>query len=375
MTPGPTNIPPRVMRAMMRPIINHRGPEFKELQESVLEDAKYVFQTKGDMFVLTCSGTGGIECALGNIISYADKIVVPISGVFGERLRNAVQLLGGRPVEIPIDWKRTVGIEEIEDVVKNEGDVKAIAVVCNETSAGTKVNCMKEIGEFCRENDLIFIADAISILGGDHMPVDEWNIDICITGSQKCLMTPPGLTLVSVSDKAWSVIEKAKRPFYFDLKPYKKYQEEGQTPYTPALPLFYALDEALKMIREEGLEKAIARHRTCAEALYRAVEAMGLETFAEKQYRSNTVVGVKNPPGVSDSALRARLREKYNVVVAGGQSKLKGTMFRIGVMGMVSQAVITQTVGALSSALADLGYTTGVGEGPLRAREVFEKAH
>ncbi len=372
MTPGPTNVPTRVMRAMLKPLINHRGPEFKELYRSILENVKYVFQTKNDIEILTASGTGGVECAVSNIVQGANKILVPTCGFFGERLRDNIIAMGGKPVEIPVEWGKAVNMDMIEDAVKREKDVKAIALVYNETSTGTKVNCLKEMGEFCNERDLLFVVDAISVLGGDDLPVDDWHVDICIAGSQKCLMCPPGLALLSISDKAWSVIEKSTNTFYFNLKAYRKYDKEGQTPYTPAIPLYYSLDEALKIIREEGLENSIHRHKTCAKAFYQATECMGLIPFAEEKSRSNTVIALNNPPKISDSSLRELLRNKYNVVIAGGQGKLKGSIFRIGAMGMITQAEVLQVIGALNMALSDLGFESTFKDSVSAAREIFK---
>ena len=375
MLPGPTNVPPRVMRAMLKPIINHRGPEFKELMERLTEDAKHVFGTKGDIVILSSSGTGGVECSLSNIVSSGDKVIIPVHGVFSQRVKQIIERVGGKAVEVPVDWSRAVTIEQIEDALKKEKGTKAIAVVYNETSTGVKTKCLKEVGELCNERGLLFVVDAISILGGDVLPVDNWHVDICVTGSQKCLMCPPGLALLSVSEKAWSAIEKNKsQAHYFNLLPYREFQKEGQTPYTPAIPLFFALDEAFQTIKEEGLEVIFKRHKLCAEALYSAAENLGLELFADREFRSNTVIAVKNPKKILDKDLRELLRKKYRIVIAGGMGKLKGTMFRIGSMGVVSRFEILSVVSALESALADLGYRSAIGEGVSTAREIFEKS-
>ncbi|NWG10064.1 MAG: alanine--glyoxylate aminotransferase family protein [Nitrososphaerales archaeon] len=374
MVPGPTNVPDRVMRAMLKPMINHRGPEFKELYVRVLENTRYVFQTKSDVALLTASGTGGVECAISNIVQGANKIVVPICGFFGERLRDNIVAMGGMTVDVPVEWGKAVNVYMIEDIVKKEKDVKAVALVYNETSTGTKINDLRAIGEFCNEHDLLFVVDAISVLGGDDLPVDDWHVDICVAGSQKCLMTPPGLALLSISDKAWSVIEKSTNTFYFNLKSYRKYEKEGQTPYTPAIPLYYALDEALKMIREEGLENAINRHKICAKAVYKAIEGLGLAPFAEEKFRSNTVIAIRYPPSINDSTFRELLRKKYNVVIAGGQGKLKGSIFRIGSMGMITQAEILQVISAVGMAMSDLGHELKLNNGLSAAREVFKEA-
>jgi aspartate aminotransferase-like enzyme len=364
-------VPPRVLRAMTKPIINHRGPEFKELYLRIIEKSKRVFMTKGDLFILSCSGTGGVECAISNAIAPGEKVIVPVNGVFSQRVKKTVEIFGGKPIEIPVEWGSSVTVDAVEDAIKRERDAKALAVVYNETSTGAKVKCMAELGKLCEENGLLYIVDAISILGGDDLPVDDWKVDICITGSQKCLMSPPGLALVSISEKAWSAIERVNRALYFDLKAYRDYLKEGETPFTPAIPLFYALDEALDMILEEGMEARIERHRRCANAIYKALEAIGLEVFAKREFRSNTVIGVRDPKGIDGNMIRKIMREKYNVVIAGGMGKLKGTMFRIGSMGNVSMADVLLTISALEGALDELGYKFDRGAGVAAANEAF----
>ncbi len=374
MLPGPTNIPTRVANAMLRPMINHRGPEFRELHSRIIENAKYVFETKNDLFVLSASGTGGVECAVRNICSAGSKIIVPTNGVFSQRFFESVNLLGGKGIEIPVEWGSAVTVAQVEDALKKNSPVTAVAIIYNETSTGVTTPNLKQIGELCRKYGTLFLVDAISIQGGVPLPVDEWGVDICITGSQKCLMTPPGLALISVGAKAWDVIKKAPRSYYFDLQLCKQFWEENkETPYTPAVTLFFALDEALQMIREEGLEKRFKRHATCANAMYAAVEAMGLELYARKEVRSNTVLAIKYPSGLDDKNFRGTLNKKYRVVVAGGMGKTKGQLFRIGVMGSVSEFEILATATAIESVLIEQGHRPRAGEAAAAAREIFSK--
>jgi aspartate aminotransferase-like enzyme len=374
MLPGPTNVPPRVMRAMLKPIINHRDVEFKDMYRRIIENSKYVFQTKNDIFVLSSSGTGGVECAIANVVSNGDKIIVPVNGVFSQRVKETVECFGGKPIEIPVEWGKAVTVEQIKKAMDKEKDIKAIAIVYNETSTGVTTRILNEVGKICKEKDVLFIVDAISILGGDYLPVDEWNIDICITGSQKCLMCPPGLALISVSEKAWSIIEKTtKNKYYFDLNKYREFQEKFETPFTPVLPLFYALDEALQMIKEEGLEARFKRHRVCAQAFYEGIKALGLKLFAEESCRSNVVIAINNPDNISDKSIREIMREKYRIAIAGGMGKLKGTMFRVGVMGTVSRSEILFTLSALELTLAELGHKFKLGDAISAAKEVFSK--
>jgi aspartate aminotransferase-like enzyme len=371
MLPGPTNVPPRVMRAMAKPVINHRGPEFRDLYRQMLDNLKFVFETKGDIFVLTASGTGGVECALRNILNNGDKIAVPTNGVFSERLRNAVTTFGGKAIDIPIDWGSALTQAQAEDLFEKEKGIRALALVYNETSTGATTRRLKEIGKICHDNGALFVVDAISILGGDALPVDEWGVDICVGGSQKCLMTPPGLVILSVNERAWKTVETARRSCYFDLLDQKKFLANYETPYTPAVTLFYALDEALSMIKEEGLQRRYARHNLCARSLYAGLEALGVQIFPRDEFRSQTVVAANYQKGVEDKEFRELLRDRYHVVVAGGMSKLKGTMFRVGVMGIVSQFEILSTIGAIESTLADLGHKHECGAGSRAARDVF----
>ena len=373
MLPGPTNVPDRVMHAMIKPIIGHRGAEFHALYEEITEKLKYVFQTQNDVFVLTCSGTGGIECAVSNLVSPGDKVIVPVFGVFSERLAEKVKRRGGIPVELSLPWGTAPRASEIKEIVEREPDAKAIFLVYNETSTGVTVRELPEIGRIAKENNLLLIVDAISILGGDKLPVDEWNIDFCITGSQKCIACPPGLAMVSVSQKAWEKIEKTEnKPMYFDLLRMKEYAAKKETPFTPALPIFHALNEALKIIHEEGLEKRFERHRKCAQAFYNAIEALGLTVFPkEKSIRSNTVIAVNVPENVEDNKVRSIMREKYKVMIAGGMGKLKGKIFRIGCMGIISQAEVLTTLNAFGNALKDVGYPLEIEKGMEAARKTF----
>ena len=374
MLPGPTNVPDRVMHAMIKPIIGHRGAEFHALYEEITEKLKYVFQTQNDVFVLTCSGTGGIECAVSNLVSPGDKVIVPVFGVFSERLAEKVKRRGGIPVELSLPWGTAPRASEIKEIVEREPDAKAIFLVYNETSTGVTVRELPEIGRIAKENNLLLIVDAISILGGDKLPVDEWNIDFCITGSQKCIACPPGLAMVSVSQKAWEKIEKTEnKPMYFDLLRMKEYAAKKETPFTPALPIFHALNEALKIIHEEGLEKRFERHRKCAQAFYNAIEALGLTVFPkEKSIRSNTVIAVNVPENVEDNKVRSIMREKYKVLIAGGMGKLKGKIFRIGCMGIISQAEVLTTLNAFGNALKDAGYQLEIEKGLEAARKTFQ---
>jgi len=371
MIPGPTNVPDRVMNAMQRPVINHKSEEFRELHRSVIEGTKYAFQTQNDVFVLTCSGTGGIECAASNIVSPGDKVVVPVSGVFSQRLKENFERFGATVIEIPIEWRKAATPSQIREVVEREENVKAIGIVYNETSTGVTMRGLDEVGKIAEEHGALLVVDAISILGGDRLPVDEWKVDVCVTGSQKCIACPPGVVMVSVSERAWEIIAKSRRgSYYFDLMKCKEFQEKLETPYTPAIPLFYALDEALKMLKEEGLENRIKRHKVCADAFYDATQTLGLTFFADPQVRSNTVIAVNIPQGVEDKAWRD-LMLKYGVAIGGGLGKLKGSIIRIGSMGIISKVEVNETVSVLGKSLAELWKPVDVDAAIAAAEKVF----
>jgi len=374
MLPGPTNVPDRIMQAMLKPIINHHGPEFSALYDSITPNLKYVFQTKQDTFILTSSGTGAVECAVGNVVNPGDKIIVPVYGVFSQRIKEKILRHGGNSVEIPVKWGEAPKAEQIEETVKKEKDAKAVAIVYNETSTGVTVRDLSAIGEITKENNMLLLVDAVSILGGDNLLFDDWNIDICVAGSQKCLACPPGLSVVAVSEKAWETIEKTvHRPYYFDLISYREYGAKKDYPFTPALPLFYALDEALKMIREESLEARLKRHAQCAKAFYAASEALNLQPYPSSEVRSNTVIAINVPLGVDGAKVRQIMKTRYKVEIVGGAGKIKELIFRIGCMGIISESETLATIGALENALNDVGYKVKIGAGVEAAREVFHQ--
>jgi aspartate aminotransferase-like enzyme len=353
---------------MGKPMINHRGAEFHDLYGRLLDNGKKVFQTQNDLFVLTASGTGGVECAAANVLQPGEKILVPVGGTFGERFAEAFKTYGAQVVELKVEMGSTPTAEQVRDVLKREKDIKAVGIVYNETSTGTTVRDLQEIGKIAKENGALYIVDAISVLGGDDLPVDKWGIDVCITASQKALATPPGLALISVSGDAWKLIGRAKpRTEYFDLIKHRKFRDEKrETPFTPAVNLFFALDEAFNMILEMGLDNWIGRHKKAARAYYAAARSMGLSLFADERSRSGVVIAINMPPKVVAKDFRDKLRKKYGVVVAGGFGDLKDSLFRIGNMGIVTPREVITTVGAIEAALSELGYGGTVGTG-LRA--------
>ena len=355
MLPGPTNVSDRVMNAMITPMINHRSPIAAKLYKEVREKAQQVFVTEGDIVILSSSGTGGVEAAVKNLVRNGDNVIVPAFGEFGHRLSEQITQSGGKVRKVIAEPGLVPSIDEIEQAFIEVKNVKALFVVYNETSTGTAVRWLKKAGELCSKYGAFFVVDAISNLGGDELPVDKWGVDCCITGTQKCLAAPPGLAIVSFSEKAKKfMIENPPSTLYFDIPRYLRYAENGETPFTTALPQFHALNEALTIIIEEGLDNRIRRHKNCAEAFYSAFTQMGIHPFAEEDARSNTVITLKYPDGVDDLAFRKLLNTKFRILIAGGFGDLKGKLFRVGSMGDVNEYHIITTLTAITAAMSML---------------------
>lgn len=357
MLPGPTNVPNRVMNAMLAPIINHRSEDFRILYKSIIEKTQKLFQTESDIVLLSASGTGAVEASVVNLIKKGDKVVIPVNGEFSTRLADLIDSWGGQSIRIESQFGENPPYEKFEQAFDEHNDIKALYAVYNETSTGTTIRYMDKLGDLCTKKGCFFIADSVSILGGDELPTDKWNVDICITASQKAIAAPPGVSPISISPKAKKYIQDNTSPIlYFNLKRYfKYYQEHSDTPFTPALPLCYAYSEALDMILEEGLDRRIERHRQCADAFYTGLGSMGLSPFAKPDARSNVVIAVNYLPGIEDKKFRDILSNGFKVLVAGGFGNLKGKVFRIGSMGEVNKYHVMRTLSSVESALRMLG--------------------
>lgn len=362
MIPGPTNVPDRVSHAMIGAMVNHRGEEFKRVLKSVTEKSRALFQTDGDPIVLTSSGTGGVEAAVWNMVRPGDKVVIPVCGEFGSRLAEAIELAGGEAVRVGAEPGKVPPFEEVEEVVRKTPNLKAVFVVHNETSGGTAVPYVERLAGVAAGAGAFYIVDAISSLGGYSLPVDRWGIDICITGSQKCLAAPPGLALLSVSKKAADFVRRnPPKVRYFDLGRQMDFLAHGETPFTPAVPLYYALDEALSWLIEEGLNKRVERHALHARTFYSLLGAMGLEGLADEKVRSNTVVAGLYPPGIDDKAFRKKLSDEHDLVIGAGVGAMKGKVFRIGNMGEVSSSHVNRTASAMAMTFRKMGYPVDLG--------------
>jgi aspartate aminotransferase-like enzyme len=372
MLPGPTNVPDRVMNAMLTPIINHRSDDFRRLYKTIVEKTQRVFQTQNDIVLLTTSGTGAVEASVINMIRKNDKAIIPVNGEFGTRLADLIDSWGGHAIRVTAPFGQNPQYSEIEDAFDRNKDIKAIYAVYNETSTGTTLRYMDKLSQLCSERGAFFIADAVSILGGDELPVDKWNVDICVTASQKALAAPPGVSPMSISARAKKHMQANPPPTqYLNLKRYFRYYEENfETPFTPALPLFNAFSEALDMVLEEGLDKRIARHKACADAFYAGLDAMGLSPFARQDARSNVVIAINYIPGMDDKKFRGLLSQQFRILVAGGFGDLKGKVFRIGSMGEVSKYHVMRTLSSITSVMNILGLKVSPDAGSIALKKL-----
>ena len=349
--PGPTPCPPQALQAMAKQMINHRGEEFAKLLNSVTVKLKQVFQTKEDVFLLTASGTGGLEAAIVNTLSPGDKVLSVSNGAFGDRFGDIAEQYGAEVKRLNFEWGKAVDPEAILRVLKTDGDIKAVLVTHNETSTGL-TNNLNEISSVVKRFDKLLLVDAISSLSCIDLPADDWHCDIVVTGSQKGWMAPPGLAMVSVSEKAWQAHAQAKMPrYYWDFSQAKDYFRRGQTPWTPAVSICYVLDATLDLMLNEGLANVFARHARVAQTARNGIKSLGLSLFPEEGYASNTVTAVNASDKLDVPKLIQVLKNEHSVVIAGGQRTLSGKIFRIGHLGWVEEHDIKSVLDALAEAL------------------------
>ena len=373
MLPGPTTVDPRVLAAMSKAVVNHRGAKYGEILTETTELMSKVFQTPNKSYLLTGSGTAAMETAVANTVAPGEKMLNVVGGKFGERFMKIAQTHGIDAQELAVEWGTAVSPKQIEEALDENEDIKAITVVHNETSTGVAAP-IEEIGKVMKNYDALYIVDTVSSLGGDYVDVEKFGIDVCVTGSQKCLAAPPGMAAITLSDDAWKAVDNVKtNTFYLDLKAARKSGDKNppETPYTPSVSLTYAMNEALKIVMEEGLENRVARHHKAAKASVAAVKALGLELFADEAVSSATVTAVKIPEGVTDADFRGTTRDKYGVELAGGQDHLKGNVFRIGHMGCISYKELVQTFAAIGMTLKGLGAIDDAGAGVASITESY----
>jgi len=358
--PGPTPCPDDVLEAMSRQMINHRGPEFAEIVTRITASLQHLFETRNDVLTLTSAGTGAIEAAVVNTLSPGDRALCVSIGVFGDRFADIARTYGADVTMLSFDQGTAADPARVAEALRADASFKAVMVTHNETSTGV-TNDLGAIAKAIRgvRPDILILVDAISSLGSVPLPIDAWDLDVVFTGSQKGWMVPPGMAMVSVSKRAWDAVEQARIPrYYFDYKKAKSYLEKGQTPWTPAVSVYFAMDVALKKLEAEGLANIHARHARLGQFTRDGVKALGLRLLADERVASNTVTAVVVPEGVDGAALNKMMRTEYNTVLAGGQGALTGKIFRIGHLGLVSEQDLRDCLDALKQALPRVGFAS-----------------
>lgn len=365
MIPGPTPIPEQVLLAMAKHPMGHRSGEFSAIMAEVTEGLKWLHQTQNDVLILAASGTGAMEAGIINFLSPGDRVLVGENGKFGQRWAILAETFGLKVDRITAEWGKPLDPEEFRAQLDadTEKTIKAVIVTHSETSTGV-LNDLATINSYVKAHGALIMVDAVTSLGAANVPVDEWELDVVASGSQKGYMIPPGLAFVSVSAKAWEAYKTATLPkFYLDLGKYRKDAAKNTTPFTPPINLFFALQAALRMMKAEGLDNILARHQRQMEATRAAVKAMGLPLFAPDHAGSPAITAVA-PMGVDAEQVRSIMKKKFDIALAGGQDHLKGKIFRIGHLGFVCDRDILSAIGALEATLVQLGHenlTPGAG--------------
>jgi aspartate aminotransferase-like enzyme len=356
------------MLRMAEPLIHHRHAEFREIFKRVNANLKYLFQTNQAVVTLACSGTGGVESTFVSLFSPGDTVISANGGKFGERWVKMPRTFGLNAIEVKIEWGKAPSEQQILEALNKHRDAKAVYLVHSETSTGAATD-VKSLAKVIRENsDALVCVDGITAIGAHEFRFDEWGIDVCVTGSQKGLMIPPGLAFVALSKRALQAMEKSTLPkFYFDLRKAVKSHEADDTPWTPAISLVIGVDAALQMIRKEGIENVWKRHERLAVALRSGIKALGLRLFSDTPSYAVTPVWV--PEGVEWKALNGLLKDKYGITIAGGQEEFAGEIFRISHLGYYDEIDMIAMLSALEMALAECGFRFEIGAG-VRAAEM-----
>ena len=355
--PGPVKMDPRVLQAMAAPAINHRGPKFKEILAEIRMLTQYLFGTNGEVAVLSGSGTAGLEAAVSGLLRKRDRVLNLVNGKFSERFHELCGVFTD-PTALTFEWGTAVDPAKVDEAL-DESDYQAVTLCWNETSTGL-TNPIQGIARVVRNHDALFLVDGITAVGGLENRMGAWGVDALVMGSQKCLAAPAGLSAVALSPRAYESLH-SETSFYTNLKSHVDALAKEDTPFTPAIPLFLAFREALRLLKEEGLDTRIARTTRLATAARAAVDALGLELFPDPRFASNTVTAIRYPPRIDDSKFRGVLRQQYGTVVAGGQAQLKGKIFRIGHMGICSFEDLEDGFRGIESTLTSMGHQTRPG--------------
>ena len=374
--PGPTPLPPRVLQAMGQQMTNHRGPTFGRIMAEMLDGLKGIFQTHNDIIPLVCSGTGGLEAAVINFLSPGDRILSVNNGHFCERFAEIAEQFGVRVDRVLAEWGRPVPLDAIADRLRADSgrEYRAVLVTQSETSTGVH-NDVAVIRSILNDHPALLMVDAVSSLGAIPLATDEWGTDVVVTGSQKALMSPPGMAFVSVSERAWAAAERASIPrFYLDLRRGRTevHRALPSTAFTTAMTVAYAVHEAVRLIQEEGLERVFERHRRMARMVRAGVRGMGLQTLPEDAYAVDTVTPIRMPEGVDAVPVIGRARERYGVLLGRGIGRLEHTIIRFGHLGYTQPGMLLQGLEVLGRTLNDLGHPVPTDDGLAAARATLE---
>jgi aspartate aminotransferase-like enzyme len=374
MTPGPTPVPPQVLAAIAEPVVHHRGPDFRPVYERCLARLREVFRTENEVLLFTASGTGAMESAVANLCSPGDRVVVVSAGYFGERWATLARAYGCAVEEVRYAWGEIPSADDLAARLAELGGAHAVLVTHSETSTGV-VTDVQSLTAAAKEAGALVAVDAVSALGALPLETDAWGIDAVSSGSQKALMTPPGLAMTSVSEAGWEAARRSRSPrLYFDWETTRKAQARLDAPFTPAVSLVAGLDVALGLLLEEGLEAAFERHVRLGRACREGAKAMGLELFSPDDDRSSVVTAIRAPDGVDSSELVLTLRDRFGITLAPGQGELKGKIFRIGHIGYFDVFDIATALAGIELALAEAGAGIERGVAVTRALETYENA-
>lgn len=373
LTPGPTPVPEETLLELAKPVFFHRTPEFRQILAEVLDDLQYVFRTKNAIIPLTSSGTGALEAAVANCLPPESKAICLIAGRFGERWRNLCKAFGVEAISVTVPNGHAVQPEQLAQALKAHPDAVAVCSTLSETSTGVGHD-IAAFGRLVGATPMLLLVDAVSGLGAMECRTDEWQIDVCATGSQKALMMPPGLAFVAVSDKAWRAIDRNPNPrtFYFDLKKAQAKLETSDTPFTPAHTLIRAMRVSLKKIRAEGIENIWAQQARNAAAARAGFLAMGLELFAT--HPNNALTVVKMPADIDSTVLLTKLEKQYGLKLANGQDNLKGKIIRLAHMGYIDQFDVLAAISGVELVLKEMGYAVEAGKGVAATQRVLAEA-
>jgi alanine-glyoxylate transaminase/serine-glyoxylate transaminase/serine-pyruvate transaminase len=373
---GPSNAHPRVLQAMSAPLLGHLDPDFLQLMDDIREMLNDLFRTKGG-FCIPVSGTGtaGMEATLVNVLEPGDKIVIATNGFFSDRMVDIARRCGAQAIPIEFEWGLPIDPDTLRHEIQKHPSIKVLAAVHAETSTGV-LNPIQELAQIAKEFNALFLVDAVTSLGGVDIQMDNWGIDVCYSGTQKCLACPPGLAPVALSEHAMELIEKRQTPvqsFYLDMTQLRKYWHLRNYHHTAPISMLYALREGLRLLMEEGLENRIHRHAICAEALWAGIQAVGLSFFAQEGHRLPMLTSVRIPENIEDNTVRQALLKEFNIEISGGLGNQSGRIWRIGLMGENAHAErVLYFISCLERVLHRLGYKVSLGAGVTAAQHVLE---